>query len=601
MVAYRRGLTAQVQSVQGSEYSCLCQFSASSPPTPAWGADTQGEVINWGHMVMGLVGGLALFLFGMDQMGDGLKAAAGDSMKAILAKFTRNRVYAAVTGAAVTAIIQSSSITTVLVVGFVSAGIMTFTQSIGVIMGANVGTTVTAQIVAFKVEELALGFVAVGFVLLFAGRTDRVRHIGAIVMGLGLVFYGMSVMSDAMHPLRSYPPFMGLMASMESPVPAILIAAAFTALVQSSSATTGIVIVMATGGLISLETGIAMALGANIGTCVTAGLAAIGKPVEAQRAALVHILFNIIGALIWVFFIHELAEVSRAMSPTSEGLTELARLSAETPRQIANANTLFNLANTVILLGFAGVIGRLAIKLVPEKTVEEKVIIRPEYLDEELLETPALALQRARFEIGNLGHLLKDMMEQFRLAAFEGSTERLEDVRLMDDKVDVLFDSIVTYLGKTRRHELSGEESTSLQNLLRAGTNMEAIGDAVSDRLTAIADSWITQNKTASETTRLIIRSLFQSTFESVIGATRAVSRDDQNEALAVVAAKQKIERLVEEALRYQSERIALDEPGHLEAIRLEMDLIHTLREIFSLSRRIAKTILPAAVLEESD
>ncbi len=567
--------------------------------SPALAAETVGDAIHWGQMGMGLFGGLALFLFGMDQLGDGLKAAAGDSMKAILAKFTKNRVLAAVTGAVVTAVIQSSSITTVLVVGFVSAGIMTFTQSVGVIMGANVGTTVTAQIVAFKVEELALALVAVGFLLLFAGRTDRVRHIGAIVMGLGLVFYGMSVMSDAMHPLRSYQPFMDLMASMESPLPAILIAAVFTALVQSSSATTGIVIVMAAGGLISLETGIAMALGANIGTCVTAGLAAIGKPVEAQRAALVHILFNVIGALIWVFLIHELAEVSRAVSPASENLTGLARLAAETPRQIANANTLFNLANTVILLGMAGYISRLAIRLLPERAVEEKIIIRPEFLDEELLETPSLALQRVRFEIGNLGSLLKDMLEQFRDSVTEGSIERLKRVRLMDDKVDVLFDSIVSYLGMTRQHELSDEESLQLQNFLRTSDNMEAIGDAISEHLTAIADTWISQKRTASETTQLIVRSLFQSTYEAVVGATKAVREDDQNEALAVIAAKPEFERLVQEALAHQSQRIAIDDPGHLETIRLEMELIHTLRQIFSLSRRIAKTMLPAAVLEE--
>lgn len=566
----------------------------------AFAADTGDNANEWGRMVMGLLGGLALFLFGMDQLGDGLKAAAGDSMKAILAAFTKNRALAAITGAAVTAVIQSSSITTVLVVGFVSAGVMTFTQSVGVIMGANVGTTITAQIVAFKVEEIALGLVAVGFAMLFVGRTDRIRHIGAIVMGLGLVFFGMGVMSEAMHPLRSYPPFVDLMASLDTPLPAILVALVFTALVQSSSATTGIVIVMASGGLISLETGIALALGANIGTCVTAGLAAIGKPVEGQRAALVHILFNVIGVLVWVLFIPELADLARAISPADDELTGLARVSAEAPRQIANANTLFNCINAVVLIGFAGFMTRLVTRLLPDRPVEEKVIIRAEFLDEELLVTPALALQRVRFEIGNLGGLLKDMMEQFRAGLMEGSVERLQEVRLMDDKIDVLFQSIVSYLGKIRKRELSDEEGRNLQNLLQASNNLEAIGDAVSERLTTVADSWISQHKTASDTTKLIVRSLYQTTFNAVVGATKAVREDDQVEALAVISAKPEIERLIEEALSHQSQRIAVDEPGHLETIRLEMDLIHTLRQIFSLSRRIAKTMVPAAVLVES-
>ena len=565
---------------------------------PAWAAQQEGSSdLAWGDMTMGLLGGLALFLFGMEQLGDGLKAAAGNSMKTILAKFTKNRVLAAVTGAGVTAVIQSSSITTVLVVGFVSAGVMSFTQSIGVIMGANVGTTVTAQVVAFRIDELALAFIALGFLLLFVGRSDRTRHLGAIVMGLGLVFFGMGIMSDAMHPLRSFPPFMELMASLESPLPAIVIAALFTALVQSSSATTGIVIVMAGSGLITLETGIAMALGANIGTCVTAGLAAIGRPVEAQRAALVHILFNVIGVLLWIAFIAQLAELSRSLSPVSENLEGIARLAADTPRQVANANTIFNLINTAVLLGFAGVIGQLAIRLLPDRPAEEKVIIRPAFLDEELLETPTLALQSARFEIGRLGELLHEMLDRFRDTFLAGRTEGLGEVRSMDDKVDLLFDAIVAYLGRTRHHELSEDESRTLHDLLLAGNNMEAIGDAVAERLTGLAETWLAEGRTASETTQHILSALFQSAYNAVLGATQAVRDGDETAALAVIAAKPEFERLVADAQAVQAERIALDEPEHLETIRLEMELIHSLRQVFVLSRRIAKSQVPPAVL----
>ncbi len=299
--------------------------------------------LEWSEMFMGLFGGLALFLFGMEQMSDALKSALGDQMKALLAKLTSNRFTGALTGAFVTAVIQSSSVTTVLVVGFVSAGMMTMAQSIGVIMGANVGTTITAQIVAFKVEEAALWMVAIGFLMSFTAKRERVKHYGSMLMGLGLIFYGMSLMGDAMHPLRSYEPFLQLMSRMDNPLMAILVGALFTALVQSSSATTAIVITMAGQGLISLEAGILLAFGANIGTCITAQLAALGKPREALRAAVVHLVFNVGGVLIWLPFVSMLASWVVGVSPVHPELEGTARLAAEVPRQIANAHTLFNL------------------------------------------------------------------------------------------------------------------------------------------------------------------------------------------------------------------------------------------------------------------
>ena len=238
------------------------------------------EAIDWFTLGMGLFGGLAMFLFGMEQMSDGLKAAAGDSLKEVLARLTKNRFMGALTGAFVTTVLNSSSVTTVLVVGFVSAGFMSLTQSIGVIMGANIGTTITAQIVAFNVTQYALVMIAIGFLMMFTGKAEKTRHYGSIAMGLGMVFYGMGVMGEAMQPLQNYQPFLDLMIRMENPLLGILVGAVFTGLVQSSSATTGIAIVMASSGLITLPAGIALAFGSNIGTCVTAILASLGKPVE---------------------------------------------------------------------------------------------------------------------------------------------------------------------------------------------------------------------------------------------------------------------------------------------------------------------------------
>jgi len=332
---------------------------------PAFAA-SGGNSIDWFKMGMTLLGGLAIFLYGMELMTDSLKAVAGDKLKMILEKLTGNRYAGAVTGAGVTAVVQSSSVTTVIVVGFVTAGLMNLAQATGVIMGANIGTTITAQIVAFKITKYALIMVAGGFGMMMLGRDEKIKHWGTMLMGLGLVFFGMGVMSGAMKPLRSYQPFLDLMSTMENPMIGILIAAAFTGLVQSSSATTGIVIVMATEGLVSLPAGIALAFGANIGTCVTAMLAAIGKPRIAVQAAVIHLLFNVFGVMLWFFFIPYLAEFVIYLSPAADAaLTGQEKLAAEAPRQIANAHTVFNVANTVIFLPLAGYFAKLAQMIVP--------------------------------------------------------------------------------------------------------------------------------------------------------------------------------------------------------------------------------------------
>ena len=286
--------------------------------------------LDYFQMGMGLFGGLAIFLFGMEQMTATLKAVAGDGMKRILARLTTNRFKAVGAGAFVTAVIQSSSVTTVLVVGFVSAGLMSLQQSIGMIMGAEIGTTVTAQIIAFKVTGYALVAVAVGFAMQFFSKHERVCQYGLMIFGFGLIFFGMFLMGEAMKPLRTHQPFIELMGSMENPLLAILVSAAFTGLIQSSSATTAIIIMLAKSGFISLDAGIALAFGANIGTCVTALLASIGKPREAVQTAMVHLTFNVAGVLLWVGFIDQLAALVTSLSPAhTDVLDATERLMAE--------------------------------------------------------------------------------------------------------------------------------------------------------------------------------------------------------------------------------------------------------------------------------
>jgi phosphate:Na+ symporter len=564
---------------------------------PSFAASDAKMEIHWLTLLMGLFGGLAMFLYGMEQMSEGLKAAAGDTLKDVLARLTKNRVMGALTGAFVTAVLNSSSVTTVLVVGFISAGFMTLSQSIGIIMGANIGSTFTAQIVAFNVTQYALIMVAAGFFMLFTGKQEKVRHYGAMIMGLGLVFYGMGVMGQGMAPLRTYQPFIDLMSRMENPLLGILVGAVFTGLVQSSAATTGIAIVMAAGGLITLPAGIALAFGANIGTCVTALLAAIGKPTDAVRAAVVHIVFNIAGVLIWVLFIPQLADFVAAISPAAPELAGKARMAAEVPRQIANAHTVFNVANTLLFLGFTNVFARLVERLVPGKPeAEEKVIVRPKYLDVEMITVPAMALERVRFEIGHMGEIISAMLTRLDEAFLERDKSKLDEVMMTDDKVDVLNDAILEYLSEVRQQPLTDRQSEEFQRLMSATINLESLADVIESDLVSIGREFIDQEFRPSETTRLLLREFAGQVILAVNGVIKSICENDETAAAAVMAQKDEIRRLADEALRRQSERIAVQEPQHLKLVQLEMELLEHLRRIYTLAKRVAREFVPEEV-----
>ncbi|MCP4357660.1 MAG: Na/Pi cotransporter family protein, partial [Chloroflexi bacterium] len=360
---------------------------------------------------------------------------------------SNNRIMGLITGAIVTAVIQSSSDTTVMLVGFVTAGLMSLSQTIGVILGADIGTTITAQIVAFKVTKYALLLMAIGFGMLFISKKEKIQQYGYMVMGLGMLFFGMGVMKDAMEPLRTYQPFIDLMANMSNPILGILVAAVFTALVQSSSASMGVVIVLAMQGLITLEAGISLALGANIGTCVTAGLASLGKPREAVRVAVCHVLFKIIGVLIMLPLIGPFAKFVVSISPSpAEGLTGLQAAAAVLPRQVANAHTLFNIGIGILFLPFVTYFARFVFWLVPDKPMPEVYEIKPKYINDMLLHTPSLALDAARHETKRMGKRVDLMNIAMMPAVLSGNKESLLAVREMYEEVEILHKHLVTYL-----------------------------------------------------------------------------------------------------------------------------------------------------------
>jgi phosphate:Na+ symporter len=577
-----------------------CMAITGLAAAPVLAASAADGAIDWWNMGMKLFGGLALFLFGMEQMAEALKAVAGERMKTILARLTTNRYMGAITGAFVTAIIQSSSVTTVLVVGFITAGLMSMSQSIGVIMGANIGTTITAQIVAFKVTKLALLMVAVGFSMLFFSKQERIKQYGGMIMGLGMVFFGMSVMSDAMKPLRSYQPFLDLMASMENPLIGILIAAGFTGLIQSSSATTGIVIVMATQGFITLQAGIALAFGANIGTCVTAMLAAIGKPREAVRAAVVHVMFNVFGVVLWVGFIPYLAQFVTMLSPVHPELSGIERLAAEAPRQIANAHTVFNVANTLIFIGLTGQFARLVEWLVPDRPVEEEIIIQAKYLDEELIDTPSLALSRARLEIGHMGDRVNEMLQKIFPAIVAGDREMLKEVAKIDDEVDILHGDIVTYLGDISRKSLTEDQTRELVNLMSAVNDLENMGDIIETDLVHLGNERIRNDVSISKETQAVLKELHDTVANTVEMAFNAVTKNNEVAAQDVIHMKADINRMMDSAAQHEARRLVAEEPGRLPAYVLEIDIIEKLKRIYYFAKRMAKGVTPEEVLEQA-
>jgi phosphate:Na+ symporter len=482
-----------------------------------------------------------------------------------------------------------------MLVGFVSAGLMSLSQTIGVIMGSNIGTTITAQIIAFKVTKYALLLVAIGFGMLFASKKEKVQQYGYMTMGLGMIFFGMGVMSDAMSPLRSYQPFLDLMTQMSNPILGILVAALFTALVQSSSATTGVIIVLAMQGLISLEAGIALSFGANIGTCVTAFLASIGKPREALRVSTVHVLFNVIGVLIFLPFIEPFAKLVVNISPSApEGVTGMQAAAAILPRQVANAHTIFNVTCAILFLPFVTYFARLVYRLIPDKPIEEEKEILPKFLSDMLFQTPSLALDAARHEIKRMGKRVDIMSSAMMPAVLSGDKESLLAVRDMYQEVDVLHKHIVTYLAKVSQLQLNEHQTLKLTNIMAAVNDLDHIGDLIEINMVELGMRRIEKGFKISEPTQKVISTLH------VVVAIRAVVEEDIDYAYRVILMKDDLNKLIKQADFHQAERLVAADSGKFEAYSIEVDIIEKLKRIYYHSKRIAKSVIELEEVEKT-
>jgi phosphate:Na+ symporter len=502
---------------------------------------------------------------------------------------TSNRFKGVFAGAAITALLNSSTITTVLLVGFVSAGLMTLMQTIPMIIGANIGSTFTAQIIAFNVSALTPFMLALGFFGYAFGRREILRELGGALLGLGLLFLGIEFMGQATHPLRTYQPFIDAMQTMKNPLLGIVIGAVFTAIVQSSAATLGLIIALASEGLMPLEAAIPLILGANIGTCGTALLAAIGKTAEAVRVSMVHLLFNVIGVLLFVFLIPQLADFVRLISPSAPELEGTARLAAETPRQVANTHTLFSVVSALVLIWFTRPLARLAELMVPARQEKLTAAGEPRYLDEASLAAPSLGLQKARLETARLGELVLQLARRGLRAAIEGKPRDLDMVRNDGTEIGRLAAAILQYIGKLSAVEHTAEDSQEVINLIETVNNLESISDVVSVNLIATGQERLAERVDLASlrdesTSRFAVYVL--ETLQETVG-----SLGDANAAIPAPApaSKAEMKNRATTARKSVFDRVKLADVQDVLRFRLADDLIEQLRQIGRLSLRITK------------
>ena len=412
-----------------------------------------------------LFGGLGLFLFGMKMMGEGLERAAGKGLQRLLNALTSNRLLAVLVGIGVTAVIQSSSATTVMVVGFVNAGLLSLGQAIGVIMGANIGTTVTSLMLSVKLD-FGVIFASIGMVLIFAGRKEKIRQTGNILMGLGILFIGMNTMSAAMVPLRDWEPIHVLMTSFSNPVLGVLVGAGITAIIQSSSASVGILQVLAGQGLIGMDGAIFILFGQNIGTCVTALIASAGTSHTAKRAAVVHLLFNVLGTALFITL--------ALLLPVAGWVTALAPNNIRL--QIALTHVAFNIGTTIVLLPLAKVLERLS-WVVVRGVDEPREAMRMTHFDVRLLATPPIAVSQLFKEVCRMGELADRNFKAAMRCFLDEDLTVIRQVNDTEDVLDYLNQEITTNLVEVKALDLDDRDLHLVGTLFHVINDLERIGD----------------------------------------------------------------------------------------------------------------------------
>lgn len=488
------------------------------------------------QLVFGLLGGLGLFLFGMKIMSEGLQKVAGDRMRKILAALTSNRLVGTLVGLAVTAIIQSSSATTVMVVGFVNAGLMSLVQAIGVVLGANIGTTITGQLIAFKITKYALPAIGIGAGLkLFANKKGNM-YFGEVLLGFGMLFFGLTIMKDAFDPIKGSEEFRNFFLMIgDRHLLGVLIGAIITMVVQSSSATMGITMALASSGLLTYEAAVALILGENIGTTITANLAAIGTNIAARRTAAAHFLFNFIGVSYMLIFFPFFLKFISSITPgdadfviqTQQQVAAMGGNIGDKPfiaRHIANTHTMFNIINTIIFLPLIGLLAKLTTMLIRGSDAEMEFHLK--FIDNRVLNTPPIALGQARAETKRMAQVSLEMLEETLKFLEDGDEKRLPALEKKEETVDMLQKEITDFLVALSQQSIAQETSKDLASMMHMVNDLERVGDHC-ENLWTLGLRKKHQKITFTETGMSEIREIGEKTREFLTFVVSAMERRD--------------------------------------------------------------------------
>ncbi|MFH0755702.1 MAG: Na/Pi symporter [Bacteroidota bacterium] len=563
------------------KYQVSCRIREGFPDNEViFRATANGK--NWVYMLLiGLLGGLGLFLFGMHAMSEGMQRSAGERMRSILGSVTRNRIVGVGVGTLVTTIIQSSSATSVMLVSFVNARLIKFRQTLPVLLGAAIGTTITAQMIAFRITEYSLLLVAIGFFLQAFSNKEQWKSVGTSLFGFGILFFGMQIMSNAMAPLREWTPFIDLLLKLENPVLGILAGALFTALIQSSSAFVGIMIVLASQGLLSLDASIPLLLGSNLGTTVTALLSSMKANREAKKVALAFLLIKFISVLIFAGWTVRLGEMVKAFSPDAP----LARL-------IANSHTLINVVLMVVVLPFTPQIARLTDWLMGKAKDQEPSVFATRYLDKGLLSTPSLALNLAKQEIIRMGKIVQTMFSLVLQPLLKKDPSSLDAVYTHEQEVNFLMDSIKDYLLKINREMLNSERVNESFQMLYTMNEFEKIADIISGSLANRAERWVVRDFDFSEAGKEEIRTYHSKVGKQLIRALVVFEETNLQEASRMKAKHEEYRSLSQDLERLHYGRILDGMKESIESSKTHVEILALLSTIDTHATNIARIAL---------
>jgi phosphate:Na+ symporter len=525
-----------------------------------------------------LFGGVLLLLYGIKLLNDGLQNAAGSKIRSLLRSLTSNRLAAVGGGAFITGLIQSSSATSVMLVGFVSAGLMSFRQTLAVILGADIGATLTVQLIAFHVYDYALLLIGAGLCFTLFAKKTLYRSVGQGVLGFGFVFLSLKIMTEAMTPLQGNELFREVFVALtETPLIAIVLSAGVTALIHSSAATMGIALALAKSGLIPLPAALSIILGANIGTCSTAFLASLHSPAEARRVAWAHMLFKVFGVIIVLPF---LGPLQKLVVQTAPDLT----------RQIANANTLFNVIMAVLFLPFIGLFAKLIMKLVPEKAEEKK--FGPMYLDDHVLGTPSLALGQASREALRESDIVREMLVDSVKAFQTDDPATITTIKNKDNLIDLLDRHIRLFITRLSSSHLTESQSRRAMAVLEIARDLESIGDIIDRNVMPLAMKRINKGITFSQEGMDEIITFHKKVLENFDTAVSAFAGNERDLAERVLRNKEEVGQMERELVQAHLDRLRKGFRESIETSHIHLDLIGNLARINSLITHIIYPIV---------